>query len=41
VEFTHLHALGRNAPFGALKIELAPLCAAQFARANEHVGREA
>ena len=32
---THLHALGRNAPFPLVEVELPPLCLTEFARPDK------
>ena len=40
VLLAHLHALRRNAPFGALQIELAPLGLAELARSYKDERRE-
>ena len=38
--FPHLHALGRDAPFALIEIDLRPLRLAQFARPDEHQRRQ-
>ena len=41
MQFLHLHAFGRNSPLGFVPINLRPLCASQFVRADEGKQQEA